>query len=307
MLTKLLYASPLWLKQRLADFKNFISKVKLKILGSQFYISGVLSDLLTCIPPLSITLEVLTTKFILKGLTASDTMTAKLFQIESEPRHVFYSQIAEVKKYLEWAETKEEENSGRQITEGRSFRRGCELLTFDPDKLHYSKEDMDLYLCHLWDSSVLASIGDILKGNFEENSLDDFKEMVDTGALSVCPLVTRSMDRETSTRLLDFTHGHNLRFQNFAFAVENRSQRIEEPICLECGVELDSTFHKLFQCTSAGAVSALRGQCQPLSDCTANFHIPLIFSRDRNLKQKFRNLVNEVSASLLFGEEFLNH
>eukprot|EP00116_Pleurobrachia_bachei_P001227 sb/3461489/ len=306
VLTKLLYASPLWLKERLADVKNLMTKAKLKILGSQFYISGVLSDLLTTIPPLSITLEVLTTKFILKGLTARDTMTAKLFQIETEPRHVFYNQIAAVKKYLEWAETQADINSGRQLTEGRSFRRRCELLTYDPDKLHYSKEDMDLYLWHLWDSFVRASIGDLVKGNYGEGSLDDFKEMVDTGALSACPLVTRSMDRETSTRLLDFTHGHNLRFQNFAFSVENRSQVIEEPFCLECGVELDSTFHKLFQCTSAGAVSALRGQCQPLSDCTANFHIPLSFSRDRNLKQKFRNLVNEISANLEFGEELAN-
>ena len=128
---------------------------------------------------------------------------------------------------------------------------------------------------------------------------------MDTGALAAFPLVTRSMNRETSTRILDFIHGHNLRFQNFAFSVQGRGQATEEPYCLECGEQLDSPYHKLFECTAAGTVTALRDQCLPLSVCNANFHIPLIFTRNRNLKHKFRLLVSEVYDNLAFGDDLL--
>ena len=59
--------------------------------------------MLTGVPPLKLTLDILTTKFILKGLKAGYSVTAKLYQIESEPSHHFYHHITIVKRYLEWA------------------------------------------------------------------------------------------------------------------------------------------------------------------------------------------------------------
>ena len=129
---------------------------------------------------------------------------------------------------------------------------------------------------------------------------------IDTEALAVCPLLNRAMDREQSSTLMDFIHGPNLRFQDFVFRIQgSRVVVAEEPYCLECGEELDSVYHKLFACASVGAVSVLRDGCRAISAFTDNFHIPLLFSRDNNLKRKFRTLVKEVNDSCIFGPELL--
>jgi hypothetical protein len=57
-------------KDRLGNFKAFISRAKLKILGSQFFVPKVLAALLSTIPPIEVVLETLTIKFVLKGLSA---------------------------------------------------------------------------------------------------------------------------------------------------------------------------------------------------------------------------------------------
>ena len=311
VLTRLLYAAPLWLHARTSNFKDFLARVRLKILGSQFHVSKTLSSLLIGIPPLEVILEVQTIKFILKGLKAEDAMTAKLFQIESEANHRYFTHILSTKRYLKWAEsdTHEEDHPRQHLSRGsRSSIRDVDLLAIDPARFMYTKENMTRYTHHLWDDHVRGSFETILKreGTGSE-ATSSLIHHIDTEALAVCPLLNRAMDREQSSTLMDFIHGHNLRFQDFVFRIQDsRGVVAEEPYCLECGEEMDSVYHKLFECAAVGAVSVLRDGCRTISAFTDNFHIPLLFSRDNNLKRKFRTLVKEVTDNSIFGPDLLS-
>ena len=93
VLTKLLYASPVWLGKNLPVFKNFMSKALLKIVGSQFFPPKLLSEVLLFLPPLEL-------MFHLKCVRCSDHMRGLLLQLEETPTHMFYSHIMILKNYL---------------------------------------------------------------------------------------------------------------------------------------------------------------------------------------------------------------
>ena len=297
--TKLMYAAPLWLSDRLGSFKDLLAKAKLKILGSQVHISKTMSGLLTAIPPMEVTLETLTTKFILKGLTAADSVTAKILQIEAEPNHFFFSHITTTKRYLEWRALEEGNNS-------RSFIRNCSFTEMDPNDFLYSKETMDRYGCKLWDDSVKTSIHGILR---QDTNVEELCDMIDTYMIMKVPLLTRALDRASSTYILDFVHGRSLRFQDFAYSYMRSHGAIGTstaiPYCLECGILPDSPYHKLFKCTSMGVVTSTREQLHGISTFESNFHIPLIFNCNSNIKSKFRYLVKLTLDSCIFAENLL--
>ena len=306
VLTKLFYAAPLWLETRLDNFKDFMAKAKLKILGSQFYIPDNLADLLTTIPPLKVTLEVLTVKFVLKGLLAHDGMSAKLLQVDSEPFHKFAHHLTMTKRYLKWTEEEDNSQSGGRR---RSFLRNCDLADYQPDKLMYTKEIMEDYTFTLWDRVVKSAIPTLYKEDEytlePRYSVEDLQDLVNTKEVALTPVLHRGLSRKESTTITDFCHGHNLRFQNFAFRVLNRNSTVEVPTCLECGLLPDSPYHKLFECASAGLVSVLREELKVISTYECNYRIALVFCNDLNIMRKFRMLVASVIENSDFGDNLL--
>ena len=307
VLTKLLYAAPLWLEDRLDNFKDLMTRAKLKILGSQYYISDKLADILTTVPPLKVTLEVLTVKFVLKGILAHDGIAAKLLQIDSEPFHKFAHHLTMAKRYLSWTEDEEQPPNGSRR---RSFLRNLDLMRYDPEKLIYSKETMEEYLFTLWDKDVKSSISTLCKEDEftlePRYSTEDLQNLVNTKEVVLTPLLHRGLSRSESTAITDFSHGHNLRFQNFAFRVLQYNSSLEVPTCLECGLLPDSSFHKLFECVSVGEVSALRQELTPISKYEFNYRIALVFCTDRNLVLKFRQLVATIIENSFFDDQLLN-
>ena len=315
VLTKLFYAAPLWLEERLENFKAFVSRAKLKILGSQFFVPKVLADLLTTIPPLEVVLETLTIKFVLKGLSAMDGMSAKLYQIDVEPLHKFSHHLSMTKRFLDWAENKETDTATAGLrsiqisTRRRNSIGRSSLLAKDPDKFIYTKGEIDDYLFKLWDVVVINSMDSLMKvDQFTIEPLhtnEELRAIVNTKAISLAPLLNRSLSREESTSYLDFVHGHNLRFQNFAYSYLQYDSSVAVPTCLECGLLPDSPYHKIFECISVGGASRLRQDLNPISIYELNFRLPLIFCSDPNIKRKFRTLVSLVLESCSFEDNLL--
>ena len=99
-------------------------------------------------------------------------------------------------------------------------------------------------------------------------------------------------------------HGHNLRFQDFLYAQQKIDRNVHCPECLEC-FKPDSPFHKLFECELGESLVELREQLIPISRYEHNFHLALLFSRERKLKDLFCDLVDKVISLSSFGEELL--
>eukprot|EP00116_Pleurobrachia_bachei_P003320 sb/3463582/ len=306
VLTKLLYAAPVWLKGQLSFFDNFMARARLKITGGQFHCSKVLSELLTMLAPLRVSLELLDVKFILTGLTAGDTMTAKLLQIESEPNHPFYKGIMSTKRYLRWKSDPLASSTpnGRQQT----FLRDCSLVDVDLQTLHYTNDSMEEYGHMLWNDAVRNSITSITRTDpyttIPVHSDEELQLLVDCGALFTVPLLRRSLSRRTTTAVVDFVHGHNLRFQDFLYAQQQIDRSVHCPECLEC-FKPDSPFHKLFECELGDGLVELREQLTPISRYEHHSHLALLFSRERKLQDLFCDLVDKVILLSSFGEELL--
>jgi hypothetical protein len=256
--------------------------------------------------PLRVSLELLDVKFILKGLTAGDTMTAKLLQIESEPNHPFYKGIMSTKRYLRWKS--DPLASSTPNRRQQTFLRDCSLVDVDLQTLHYTKESMEEYGHMLWNDAVRNSIKSITRTDpyttIPVHSDEELQLLVDCGALFTVPLLRRSLSRRTTTAVVDFVHGHNLRFQDFLYAQQQIDRSVHCPECLEC-FKPDSPFHKLFECELGEGLVELREQLTPISRYEHNYHLALLFSRERKLKDLFCDLVDKVILLSSFGEELL--
>ena len=152
ILTKILYAAPVWLRYRTDFFKDFISRARLKITGGQVHIAKPLSELLACVPPIDVLVETVVTKFVMKGLAAGDNVSAKLLQIEAEQNHAFFWQIAAAKRYLIW---KSNQLDGTQVA---NSIRAISFGDLEPNNYLYSRDDMRRYTCSLWDRSLKSSV-----------------------------------------------------------------------------------------------------------------------------------------------------
>ena len=142
VLTKLLYASPIWLNDNLDIFKQFMAKAILKIIGAQFYPPKAVSEMLLGLPPLELMNNKVTIKFILKCLFQKDDVTSKIFQIEATPQHHYYKQTILVKEFLK--------TKFNDIGPLHSMS----LNDIDNNRFLYSKDEMTNYTCALWDKLI---------------------------------------------------------------------------------------------------------------------------------------------------------
>ena len=218
----------------------------------------------------------------------------------------FAHHLTMTKRYLKWTEEEDNSHSGGRR---RSFLRNCDLADYQPDKLMYTKEIMEDYTFTLWDRVVKSAIPTLYKEDEytlePRYSVEDLQDLVNTKEVALTPVLHRGLSRKESTTITDFCHGHNLRFQNFAFRVLNRNSTVEVPTCLECGLLPDSPYHKLFECASAGLVSVLREELKVISTYECNYRIALVFCNDLNLMRKFRMLVASVIENSDFGDNLL--
>ena len=271
VLTKLLYAAPVWLNGNLDIFKDFISRSLLRISGGQFHPTKVLKEVILGIPPLELMHEQIIIKFILKCLYQADDVSGKILQVEATPRHPFNSHTRLTKEFLQY------ENS----LDNRLSRTTLDM--FNREQLVYNKDKILEYTCHKWNQKIIEDFGKVRKHdpyNLEPIHTDEhLHSYVKIQNSLKDPLFKRQDKRIDNTNMADFLHGHSLRFQDFTYSVLKVNKDVHAPLCLECTIKSDSPHHQLFECPKFN--SEFRSDLSTLvGNLETNFHLPIIFHSD---------------------------
>ena len=283
-----MYASPVWLGNNLGTFKKFMSKVLLKITGAQFYPPKALSEILTFLPSLELSLEVNIVKFLLKCLRDDGNMKGMILQLEETPAHPYYNHVTLVKKYLQckWSHTE----SNPTVTNIRDIS----LIDVPDSSLTYSKEDILAYQFHQWDQSIKTDYMSAFLSECEQDVATNYGSdeiAVDTSMAYKMPLLSRSDSRVNNTDLLDFIHGRSKRFQNFRKTVSNS---ITSAICLDCKSEEDSPQHKLFYCPIFNGSQRDAFISEIDLEYATDYKLKLLFSKEQSIRVSFRHLVKYI-------------
>ena len=225
VLTKLLYASPVWIDKNLDVYKDLFARMRLKISGSEFHLPKTTAGMLINIPPLDILVTSCTVRFLLKCLTSQDQMTGLILQIESSPGHLFYSHIAKIRQFLKWN------------TKSATAQRSIDIITVDRKHCLYNKEIMSKFVGFIWD----------LQLNCDSSRLIKDREITTSMSTTILePFLLRTETRQDQAHWLDFLHGRSARFMNFRRSVK----LCTSSVCLDCSEHIDSNVHKLFTCSN---------------------------------------------------------
>ena len=273
VLTKLMYAAPVWLDRQLQLFKNLWSRALLKIVGSQYHTEKILTEALLNLPPLETQLEVLTVKFLLKCLYSDDEMIAILLRVEDDPQHPMFKKAQQLKRYILW------KNNNSLFTKRCSTRR-IDLIDFlqTPELSYYTKDEMHQFSNTIWWNKVKHMHPHLDTDCWNESN---FKLLFPRGSC-----------RDENTRQIEFIHGHSLLFQNFSKAIGHSSC----DRCIFCNqAQVDSSAHQLFECPSFDCT--FRSELLSLLENNiADFQWVLSVSNHRNCPKvivpTFLNLVN---------------
>ena len=289
VLTKLLYASPIWLGNNLSTFDNLLTRAMLKISGAQFYPPNVVSQAILNLPPLVLQFEMIVVKFYLKSLTQDDHIKSLILQLEEVPEHPYYLHVIWTKNFLAWK--KSIPRSSRAIS----------LIDLPSDHFVYTKALITSYQSKKWNTQIVSHNFDYFTEELMSNQ--DAALLIDTESLSLYPILFRSDTRLENTNLLDFLHGRCLRFKNFKGSIV-KDKNVENMICLDCNEDIDSSLHKLFIC------KAFSGKNRDIILNTISHqniisYVPrVIFSSDQDLKNAFKKQVDFICASSKFDDEY---
>ena len=221
VLTKLLYAAPIWLNDNLDTFKDFYARVLLKISGSTHHPPRDLTSVALGIPPLEISYKMVTIKFIIKALTSDPFMQGLILQLEEAKAHRYQHHIDEIRKFLTWTRGSNELNRSK-----------IDLLTsVHNGVVSYSKDEITRFMDFTWNKHLLLNPrinpGEIL------NNIDERSKK----------LFPRYSSRSTDTKVMSLLHGHDITFTAFKARVANNC----DPQCPNCQM-LDNNYHRIFSC-----------------------------------------------------------
>ena len=232
VLTKLLYAAPIWLKNNIDTFKDFYARVLLKISGATHYASKDLLSTVMNIPPLEIAYEIIAIKFIIKALNSDSLMQGLVLQLEQARYHRFHHEIDMTLKFLSW-----------RTGHGILTRSRIDLLSAVNDgTASYCKKGIILYEDHAWKLHLQQSPG-YPSGHVIPLMITDMSQK----------LLPRWSHRTTDTKVLSLLHGHDLCFNAFKARITGSDNNQ----CIVCN-EADSNTHRIFSC--------------PLGNCSYRTH-----------------------------------
>ena len=292
VLTKLLYAAPIWLNNNKCIFDDFFARAMLKITGSQFYAPNAISQVLLNLPPLALLFEMIVVKFYLKSLSQDDDVKSLIMQLEETPGHPFYQHVMWMKNYILWRR------------DDCKLTRSVALTDLLPRDLQYTKSLVVSYQSKKWDTMILNNYMKFFIEDDENGIIEDaHMKMIKTESLSLVPIFLREDSRVDNTNMLDFFHGRCLRFKDFKSSVM-KDKSINNMLCLDCGKETDSPKHKLFFC------DAFEGEHRnnlitkiEENDITA-YLVKVIFSTDRDIKTSFKIQVRNICSTSHFDDEY---
>ena len=290
VLTKLMYGAPVWLQGNIDIFKRFVSKVLLKISGSQFYSSRAVLEVTLMIPPLQQNLDFMTMKFIMKGLSVDDDLKAVILQIEETPTHPFYRHTILIKEFLAW------KRAGKF-----SSCRSLQLWDITEEETMYGKAEMQQYMCAKWDQHILMNDLEHFISADDLFEPDTIKELISTKQALKAPLFFREEKRTNNSDMLDFLHGHCLRFRNFRQTVENGDITDE---CLDCSSNRDSLTHKLFHCPTFAGCEREAFAAHITEEEIPLLKVKLVFGSDSGLRLNYKKLVQYICRTSEHGDDY---
>ena len=215
-------------------FKGLWARVIMKLTGSQYHPERNLAELALRFPPLQIRNTIHITKFILKGWCSDPGFISLLSSIDSTVRHSFLSHMQMAKQWVAWkCKTKDEISQGDDAMQQDSTRfsaRGVDLGSLlGGTTLKYSKTSMLKFTNYIWYHYIKHQLPD--------------KPLIPWSTLG--NLTPRGSSRFTNAIVMDFVHGHALRFGSFRKSV---SHMATEDACVRCGSFPDTPEHQLFYC-----------------------------------------------------------
>ena len=220
VLTKLLYAAPIWLGQNLDTFRDFYARVLLKISGATHHPPKNITSAALNIPPLEISYQIMTIKFIIKALTADSYMQGLIIQLEEARAHRYYPHIDLTRRFVSW-----KINNPNMLHRSKLNLLEC----FQDSYLQYTKGEMTTFLDILWNDHLQRSLQhDIQLLEINEKSKR---------------LFPRHSSRSTDTKVMSLLHGHDLCFRAFNSRVTGNCT----PHCSNCPTR-DTHIHRIFTC-----------------------------------------------------------
>ena len=266
ILSKLLYACPVWLDQNLNLFKDFWARAILGLCGAEYHPNNNIASLALQLPPLEILNQIVCTKFVLKCLTGVDDLRSCILQLDENTKHPYYKHCIQVKNFLKWKKA------------STCSARSIHLIDIDPSEFQYSKEQMRIYTNSIWKSRIDLN-------GLEGEGLKVFRPDV----FGRTWIFQRTSTRKEDSIYMDFIHGHAKRFSNFATKVKGGN-----PYCKYCNESHDSPEHQLLHCNMLKCQ-----QTEELKESLAleysNFNIEVLLTGDDTITDKFRKAVNAIA------------
>lgn len=236
VLTKLHYASPLWLHGNIETFRGFWNNVIMKTSGSMLNPHREVTELALHLPPLEVQLNLLTTKFLCKSVTSGDFVSSLVLQVEGSQTY-FQSQLIAMKEFLAWK---------------KGLRSAREIDLTNPDHVaeaFYSKAEMETYQTFIWTNRIKSQCQVKNRPSLMDYSLLEVLQRVDTSTCRLngdTYLFNHNTTKGLDSYILDYIHGNSLIFGNTRASV---SKGEEPSTCYFCNTETDSATHQIEHCT----------------------------------------------------------
>ena len=237
IITKLMYAAPVWLWNNFSSFRGFWQSAIMKITGAMLNPRQPLVELALQIPPLEILTAIQTVKFLCKIISAEDNITSTLLQVEGSIPNRFHQQILSLKEFIQW---KYPEKFGR-----RAFSVELSLVQQQNLSLHYTKDEINDYQTYKWVKSIRKQL-DCSESTEINNELLKVVSSIETRSITLgkdLSLFSQNTTKSEDSHILDYLHGNSLLFGKC-----RKRMNIGDDLCDFCQQEGDSPHHQLFVC-----------------------------------------------------------
>ena len=138
VLTKLLYAAPIWLNKQISNFSGFWNDIILKCSGATLNPHRDLTEITLQLPPLEVQLEKITLKFLCKSMTQQDFMSSIIVQVDNTRSHMLKAPVKTLKDFI-------------ATKLGKRTSRSIDLLDESVQELYqYNKQEIEQFMFKRW-------------------------------------------------------------------------------------------------------------------------------------------------------------
>ena len=236
VLTKLHYASPLWLHANLEVFKGFWNNVVMRTSGAMLNPHREITELALHLPPLEVQLSILTTKFLCKCVTSGDFISSLVLQIEGSQTQ-FLPQLISLKEFIAWR---------------KGFRSAREVELTNQDHVaeaYYSKGEINKYQTFIWTNRIRSKCQVQNRPSLMDYSLLEVLQREDIATYQLNGdnfLFNHNTTKGLDSYMMDYIHGNSFIFGNVRASI---SKGEKPSTCYFCNTETDSATHQIEQCT----------------------------------------------------------